>query len=194
MNNSSSPFEIFKEWLEEAKKKETSYPEAFTLSTVSQQGQPSSRTLLLRGLTDTHYTFFTNYDSKKSLEIKNNSKASMLFYWKSTRKQIRIEGLCSFSSPEVSDNYWNNRAYESCLHATVSKQSKTIKTEQSKINSLFENIRIKHPIKISRPRNWGGFDLKPSYFEFWEEGDHRWHKRVNFTLKDSKWVSENLYP
>ena len=182
----SSPFEVFKSWLEEAKKTEPNYPEAFSLSTTSKDGQPSSRTLLLKGVTDTHYTFFTNYDSKKGLEIKANSKASMLFYWRSTKKQIHIAGTCKFSSPEVSDNYWNSRPYESRLHAFASKQSKVLKEiEKSKINSILKNLKAKYPIDIPRPENWGGFDLTPTYFEFWEEGHFRWHKRLAYTLGDS---------
>ena len=189
-----SPFKIFKSWVEEAKESEDSYPEAFTLATVSNDGQPSARTLLLRGITDTHYTFFTNYNSKKGLELQENSKATMLFYWKSTKKQIRVEGICTKSSKEVSDDYWNQRAYESRLHAFVSKQSQNIDIEPAEVNSLFKEVRTKHPLEIPRPENWGGFDLKPTYFEFWEEGDYRWHKRNSFTLKENVWVSSRLYP
>ena len=190
----NSPFEVFKDWFDEAKKNEESYPEAFTLSTVSKDMQPSSRTLLIRGISDTHYTFFTNYDSKKGVELEENSKASMLFYWKSTKKQIRIQGQCKFSSKKVSDDYWNNRPYESRLHAYVSQQSKSIEIEQSKINELFKNVRSEHPLEIPRPKNWGGFDLTPDYFEFWEEGEFRWHKRICFDLKDNEWLVSRLYP
>jgi pyridoxamine 5'-phosphate oxidase len=192
--SSSSPFEIFNVWFSEAKEHESSYPEAFTLSTVSKKGQPSSRTLLLRGFSDTHYTFFTNYNSKKGSELKEIAKASMLFYWKSTKKQIRIEGTCTYSSKEVSDNYWKNRPYESRLHAFVSKQSEVLQIDQSKVNSLFKQVRTDYPLDIPRPLNWGGFDLKPHYFEFWEEGDFRWHKRLSFSLDGDNWRTERLYP
>jgi len=194
LNNFKSPFEAFKAWLDEAKESEPNYPEAFTLSTVSKEGLASARTLLLRGISESHYTFFTNYNSKKGFEIQSNPKASMLFYWKSIKKQVRIEGTCSLASSEVSDQYWNNRPYESRLHAYVSKQSQTIDLEPSQINSLFKSVRAEHPIEIPRPKNWGGIDLKPNYFEFWEEGDYRWHKRVSFSLEDSQWSSKLLYP
>jgi len=191
---SNSPFEIFKDWFNEAKENETSYPESFTLSTVSKDNQPSSRTLLVRGISDTHYTFFTNYESQKGLELIENKKASMLFYWKSTKKQIRIQGQCKFSTEKVSDDYWNNRPYESRLHAYVSKQSQNIEIEQSKVNELFKKVRSEHPLEIPRPKNWGGFDLTPDYFEFWEEGEFRWHKRMCFDLKDNEWLISRLYP
>ncbi len=193
----SEPFDIFKTWLEAAKELEPSYPESFTLSTISQKGQPSSRTLLLRGLSDTHYTFFTNYNSKKGLEILFNPKASMLFYWKSIKKQVRIEGTCKPSSNEVSDEYWKNRPYESRLHAYVSEQSKKIELSKSEVNKKFKDTRTEYPIDIPRQKNWGGYDFIPNYFEFWEEGDFRWHKRVSFELDTNNkenWLKNQLYP
>lgn len=194
MSSLQKPFETFHLWFNEAKEKEESYPEAFTLSTVSQKGQASSRTLLLRGLGEEQFTFFTNYNSKKGQELSQNSKASMLFYWKSTKKQIRIQGECRKSSAKVSDNYWKGRPYESRLHAFVSNQSQELSLSSSEINSLFKELRSKYPENIPRPENWGGFNLEPRYFEFWEEGDFRWHKRQSFELSAQEWITKSLYP
>jgi len=190
----NDPFKKFNDWFEKAKETEFSYPESFTLSTVSNNLQTSSRTLLLRGISESELTFYTNYNSKKGSELGENNKASMLFYWKTTQKQIRVEGQCEKSSSTASDEYWAKRPYESRLHAFVSKQSEVINLNKSEINSLFKEVRSKYPTDIPRPEHWGGFNLKPNYFEFWEEGDFRWHKRESYTLINNEWTLKSLYP
>lgn len=174
---------------------EESYPDAFSLATSTPSGRPSCRTVLLK-LYDSHsFTFFTNYDSQKGKELIANPQASMLFYWKSLKKQIRIHGEFIKSNKQVSDDYWSTRPYESCLHAYISKQSSELKLSRSEINNLMKETRRKFIKEIPRPDNWGGFTLTPDYFEFWEEGDFRWHKREIFKLNSEKlWESKKLYP
>ena len=190
-----NPFRLFTTWYEKAFDSEDSYPDAFSLATVNSQNQPSNRTVLLKLYDDESFTFFTNYDSQKGLELQENPKASMLFYWKTLKKQIRIQGEFYKSSKKTSDDYWITRPYESRLHAYLSKQSRELKLSTSQINSLMKETRAMHPTEIPRPENWGGFTLKPVYFEFWEEGDFRWHKRNTFTLSSNNtWETKKLYP
>lgn len=194
-NDTKNPFKIFKDWYTQALKSEDSYPDAFSLSSSTLEGRPSCRTVLLKIYDEQSFTFFTNYNSQKGQELIKNPQASMLFYWKTLKKQIRIQGDFIKSSKEVSDNYWSTRPYESCLHAFISNQSDELKLSSSEINNLMKETRRKHPQQIPRPENWGGFTLTPDYFEFWEEGDFRWHKRMVFKLNDEKkWDTKKLYP
>ena len=189
-----NPFEIFETWYKEAQEKEEHYPDAFTLSTASKDSIPSARTVLLKLHDKKSFTFFTNYESQKAQEIMENKNVHMLFYWKSSQKQIRIEGKAQRSSKITSDQYWVTRPQDSRLHAALSKQSDTL-PESFDYETESKRIKALHLNGIPRPDHWGGFDIIPSYFEFWQEGDFRWHKREAFSLnKSSDWEVEKLFP
>lgn len=189
-----TPFLKFEDWYTEAKKKEDSYPDAFTVSTYGQDGFPSARTVLLKLQDHEKFTFFTNYSSQKGIELLAHPKVHMLFYWKNTEKQIRVRGLATKASKEVSDAYWETRALDSRLHAVLSNQSSEIPSD-FEYKKAFGDLKAKNSTSIARPDHWGGVEIKPDYFEFWEEGEFRWHKRQTFDLSAEKeWNTKILYP
>lgn len=189
-----NPFEIFEDWYKTAQEKEESYPNAFTLSTASKDASPSARTVLLKLNDKKSFTFFTNYNSHKAQEIMENPNVHMLFYWKSTEKQIRIQGTAQRSPKMTSDKYWVTRPEESRLHAALSQQS-SILPKGFDYQEEVKKLKLLNPNGIPRPDHWGGFDIIPNYFEFWEEGEFRWHKRQSFELnKHSDWEAEVLFP
>lgn len=190
----SAPYKIFSTWYEEAKKFEDSYPNAFTLATSTPDGVPSARTILLKRILPEGFVFFTNYNSQKSEELLENPNVHMLFYWKSTKKQIRVRGVIGKASDEISDEYWATREYDSNINSALSQQSSQIKDDFD-YNKALAALKKEHPSSISRPENWGGFVINPQYFEFWKNGENRWHKREVFSLNDeSDWESQLLYP
>ncbi len=190
----STPFKKFDEWLTEAKETEDTYPEAFTLATATSDGVPSARIVLLKKVSSEGFIFFTNYNSEKSEELLENPNAHMLFYWKSLKKQVRVRGVVSKASSEISDAYWAQRAPESNLRSSLSKQSEIIE-EGFDFSTALQKLKEEHPDGISRPENWGGFVIRPQHFEFWTDGANRWHKRETFTLNgNGAWETSVLYP
>ena len=190
----NSPFEKFESWLKEAQKKESSYPEAFSLSTLGEDSFPTSRTVLLKLHDRKKFTFFTNYNSKKSTDLFKHPKAHILFYWKETQKQIRIKGTIQKASKEVSDKYWEGRPLDSRLNTVLSQQSQSI-PEGFDYKKAFDELKAQHPESIARPEHWGGLEITPNHFEFWEEGEFRWHKREVYSLTEgSVWQSDKLFP
>ena len=175
------------DWIQEAKEEGAGLPHALNLATVSQEGQPSSRMVLLKRLSDEGLVFFTDYEGKKGNEILNNNKVAMNFWWEKTNKQIRIEGICIKVSQEESDEYFRSRPRGSQVSAVASKQSEILDSYQSlqRKAKLVESQNA--GIEIKRPNRWGGFIMKPYLFEFWSNQENRLHKRELFTLKDKKW-------
>jgi len=189
-----TPFLKFEDWYAEAQKKEDSYPDAFTLSTLGPDGFPSARTVLLKLHDHEKFTFFTNYGSQKGKELLAHPKVHMLFYWKNTEKQIRVRGTAKKASKEISDSYWKTRALDSRLNAVISNQSSEI-SEGFEYKKAFDELKSKHPTAIDRPDHWGGIEIKPDYFEFWEEGEFRWHQRQSFSLNaENAWETKVLFP
>jgi len=188
-----TPFLKFEDWYAEAKLKESSYPDAFTLSTFGPDGFPSARTVLLKLKDHEKFTFFTNYSSQKGLELSAHPKVHMLFYWKNTEKQIRVRGTAKKASKEVSDAYWKTRALDSRLNAALSDQSSEISSD-FEYKKSFDALKKQNPTSIERPDHWGGIEITPDHFEFWEEGEFRWHKRQTFALTENGWDTKVLYP
>ncbi len=190
----SKPYKLFENWFKKAKKTEHSYPEGFTLATASANAVPSARIVLLKKILPQGFVFFTNYNSQKAKELLENPNAHMLFYWKLSKKQVRIKGIVSKTSNEISNEYWASREYSSNLNAALSQQSSELE-EGFNYKTLIKEFHLKNPKNIIRPKNWGGFIINPEYFEFWENGDHRWHKRDTFTLgANGNWKYSTLYP
>lgn len=190
----SAPFKQFESWFSLAKESENSYPEGFTLATASADGVPSARIVLLKNISPEGFVFFTNYDSDKSKDLLENPNVHMLFYWKSLKKQIRVRGLVSKASSKISDEYWKSRDLESNLSACLSNQSSPIEDDFNFSNSL-KDLKKQNPEHIKRPENWGGFVISPQHFEFWTDGENRWHKRETFTLDgNGNWENATLYP
>ena len=190
------PFKLFEKWFQEAKKKEINDPNALALGTSTKQGIPSVRMVLLKGFNKDGFIFYTNLNSQKGNEIKENPVASMCFHWKSLLRQIRIVGNLKQVDDKVADEYYNSRAYESRIGAWASKQSNILKNRDELLNSL-ENFKKKYNNKenVPRPSYWSGWNLKPSSIEFWLDGDNRIHERLKYSLnKSNNWVKSLLSP
>jgi len=187
-----NPFELFEKWYLEAIESGIIEPNAMNLSTVSKD-KPTSRIVLLKKFNYSGFTFFTNYDSKKGKEIKNNPNACLLFYWDKLFRQIRIEGKIIKISKEESNSYFLERPYLSKVSAIISKQSKKIESRnelEKKINSFLE----KNTDNLERPKNWGGYILIPKYFEFWQGQENRLHDRIVYKKKSKKWNIFRISP
>ena len=188
------PILLFKNWLSEAEKNEIRDPNAMQLATVSKNGMPSVRTVLLKDIIDTSFVFYTNYESRKSNEINETAKGAICFYWKSLNRQVRLTGSINKVSDQVSDKYYQSRSRGSRIGAWASKQSRELESREV----LMEKVKLlesKYDEDIPRPTFWGGFALKPDEFEFWEDGDFRLHDR--FVLKptalENEWIARRYY-
>ena len=191
-----NPFELFEIWFEEAKKKEINDPNALALGTANKEGIPSVRMVLLKGFDKNGFVFYTNLNSQKGNELKNNPNATMCFHWKSLLRQIRIVGTLNQVDDKTADDYYKTRAYESRIGAWASKQSSVLKNRDELLNSL-ENFKKKYNDKdnVPRPIHWSGWNLKPSSIEFWLDGDNRIHERLKYTLDENNtWVKSLLSP
>ena len=190
------PFKLFAQWFAEAKKKEINDPNALALGTASKTGVPSVRMVLLKGFDEDGFVFYTNLNSQKGNELKDNPNATMCFHWKSLLRQIRITGTLKLVDNKTADDYYKTRAYESRIGAWASKQSSVLKSRDELLNSL-ENFKKKYNDKdnVPRPDHWSGWNLKPSSIEFWLDGDNRIHERLKYTLdKNNNWVKNLLSP
>jgi len=181
-------------WIQEAKEKGAGLPHALNLASVSQDGQPSSRMVLLKRLSDEGLVFFTDYEGKKGKEINDNSKVAMNFWWAKTDKQIRIEGRCKKVSEEESDDYFHSRPRGSQVSAAASRQSETLDSYESLLEKAKQIESDNEGKKINRPERWGGYILKPTLFEFWINQENRLHKRDLFILKKEGWEKSLLSP
>ena len=190
------PFQLFEKWFDEAKKKEINDPNALALGTSSKTGIPSVRMVLLKGFNENGFVFYTNLNSQKGNELKENPNASMCFHWKSLLRQIRIVGTLKLVNDKTADDYYKTRAYESRIGAWASKQSSILKSRNELLNSL-ENYKKEYSDKnnVPRPKHWSGWILKPSSIEFWLDGDNRIHERLKYTLvENGNWVKDLLSP
>ena len=190
------PFKLFGEWFNKAKETEINDPNALALATADKNGAPSVRMVLLKDFSDTGFVFYTNLESKKSGDIKNNPNASMCFHWKSLLRQIRIVGTISSVSNQEADNYYNSRAYGSRIGAWASKQSSVLKNRDELYQSI-DNFKKKFPEEksVPRPDYWSGWNLSPNEIEFWLDGDSRIHQRLKYIkLNDKSWKKVLLSP
>ena len=190
-----NPIDLFKKWFSEAEKNEINDPNAVAVASSDKNNQPNVRMVLLKGLSDKGFIFYTNFNSKKGSELKNNQKASMCFHWKSLRRQIRISGKVNVIDNKEADDYFNSRDYGSRIGAWASSQSQVMKNRNEFLNKIkeFEN---KYPDQqnVPRPPHWSGWRLVPKEIEFWLEIKNRVHERLNFRKKEKIWLKEVLYP
>ncbi len=182
------------DWIQEAKEKGVGLPHALSLASVSPEGQPSSRMVLLKRLSDEGLVFFTDYDGKKGQEIINNNKAAINFWWAKTNKQIRIEGVCTKVSKQESDDYFYSRPRGSQISALTSKQSETLESYEDLLKKAKQVESDNEGKDIKRPNRWGGFILKPNLFEFWTNQENRLHKRELFILNEEGWEKSLISP
>jgi pyridoxamine 5'-phosphate oxidase len=189
------PLELFKIWMAKAEKKEIRDPTALSLATTNNAGQPNVRMVLLKGLSPKGFVFYTNLNSSKSNDLKENSKAAMCFHWKSFNRQIRILGSVTQVDVREADLYFNSRSYESKISAWASDQSKPMKQRSELLKKIEDlNEKYKDEKNVPRPPHWSGWCLKPSSIEFWLHKDNRIHERLRYNKIANDWKKEILYP
>ncbi len=188
---SLNPYEQFERWFEEASKSEIIEPNSMIISTATKSGKPSSRVVLLKAFDETGFTFYTNYHSRKGKELEENNQACLLFFWDKLERQVRIEGCVEKVAANLSEEYFLSRPFESQLGATISEQSSEIPSRQY-LEDKLEQARASE--NIHRPDNWGGYILKPHYFEFWQGRASRLHDRIIYEAVQGTWETKRLAP
>ena len=190
------PIQLFKLWMDEAKKAEPNDPNALSLATSDKNNFPSVRMVLLKDFNQNGFVFYTNLNSQKGNELKENPKVAMCFHWKSLLRQIRISGTVTQVNDEVADQYYNSRGYESRIGAWASKQSEELSGRDQLINSIKEyKNKYNDENKVPRPSHWSGWNLSPSSIEFWLDGESRIHERLKYTKDSSgQWRKSLLSP
>ena len=189
-----SPFNLFNNWIEQAFEIDKENANAFVLSTVSKDSLPSSRVVLMRDFSENGLVFYTNYNSKKSLEILSNNNVSANFFWPQLEKQIRIIGKVKKVSEEESNSYFNSRPFESKLGAILSNQSSEIPLDYDFIEKIDALKSQNLSGKVERPKNWGGYIIIINYFEFWQGRPSRLHDRLCYSLENNTWVISRKSP
>jgi pyridoxamine 5'-phosphate oxidase len=191
----NDPIDLFKEWMKEAQKSEPNDPNALALATADRKGIPSVRMVLLKEVNKEGFVFYTNLESQKGNELKENPNASMCFHWKSLLRQVRINGKMSKVSDKDADKYYNSRSYESKIGAWASKQSSILK-DRRELNFLIEEYKKKYPVKkeVLRPKHWSGWNLIPTSIEFWLDGQNRIHERLKYIKDNNVWNKVLLNP
>jgi pyridoxamine 5'-phosphate oxidase len=188
------PFSQFDLWYKERKLLVKTYPDSFSLGTASADGTVSVRTVLLKEYDSRGFVFFTNYESKKGGQLSSNPKASMLFYWPESGRQIRIEGRAEKTTEEESVKYFLSRPRESRIGAWASRQS-TVIPGRAQLDEKVQFYTMKFKGKtIPKPPHWGGFRIIPEMFEFWQEGRFRLHDRLVYTPGKKRWTIKRLAP
>lgn len=188
------PFRLFAAWFEEAVKSKAPMPNAMTLATVSADGKPHARIVLLKDYSREGFTFFTNYESAKGREIKTNRHATLVFYWPALERQIRIEGTLKKTTAGVSDAYFHSRPRNYQIGAWVSHQSKVLK-DPAVLEKRYEELEEKfRGSKVPRPPYWGGYSLSVRLFEFWHGKANRLHDRLVYKKSTGSWKTSRLEP
>ncbi|CAG5083986.1 pyridoxamine 5'-phosphate oxidase [Parvicella tangerina] len=190
----NNPFEQFKSWLDEAVEAQVNEPIATTIATVSKYGQPSARIVYIREITENGFVFFTNYLSKKGVDISANPKGCMNLFWPELERQIRIEGIIEKVPHDVSDAYFADRPKASQIGAHASRQSQPIASRKELEERIHELTNKYNDEPVPRPSNWGGYILVPHHFEFWQGRPNRLHDRVAYNKDDDSWKIVRLNP
>ena len=194
--NLDDPIKLFEIWMEKAKQTEPNDPNAVALATSSKNNVPSVRMVLLKSFNKDGFVFYTNLNSRKGNELKENPNASMCFHWKSLLRQVRITGTVSLVSDDIADEYYSSRAYESRIGAWASNQSQELKNRDELINSIkvYKN-KYSDETKVPRPKHWSGWNLNPQNIEFWLDGENRIHERLLYTKsQNGLWNKALLSP
>ena len=191
----SDPFELLKQWLQEALTAGLLDPNAVALATVSPDGQPSVRAVLLRDLNERGFVFFTNYESRKACDLQHNPKAALLFLWSPLERQVRVEGVVERVSDAESDAYFRTRPRSYQLAAWASPQSQPIPDRaflERRYQAMAERFAGQ---EVPRPPFWGGFRLTPERMEFWKGRANRLHDRLLYIRQpDGSWRIQRLAP
>jgi pyridoxamine 5'-phosphate oxidase len=192
----STPMEQFRRWFDAACSAALDEPNAFVLSTVGDNGQPSSRVVLCKELSDNGFIFYTNYQSRKGREMAGNRRVAATFFWGLLERQVRIEGIVSQISRERSEEYFSGRPRGSQLGAAASVQSSVLDSRLA-LEKSFSECEIRYQgCEIPCPKEWGGYLITPTRCEFWQGRENRMHDRIVYSKPESElhWVTERLSP
>jgi len=188
------PVQQFTTWFNEAMEGKEGEPNACALATVGIDLQPTVRMLLLKSFDARGFVFFTNYESTKGQQLAQNKRASLLFYWPSQERQVRLEGEVEKVSPAESDAYFRNRPRDSQFGSACSKQSR-VASSRSEIDTALQRLMEQAgESSIDRPVHWGGYRLVPKAFEFWQGRENRLHDRLVYRCVGETWKMERLWP
>lgn len=190
-----NPIDLFEQWLEEAIRAKVNEPTAMLVSTVSPEGSPSSRTVLLKELRDGTFVFYTNYTSRKGGHLAANPAIALTFVWHELERQVHIEGTASQLPSEISDAYFQTRPYKSRIGARISPQSNPIPGRAELVKRFVRESARWIGREIERPAHWGGYAVTPVRIEFWQGRASRLHDRILYTrLENGNWKRERLAP
>ena len=189
----ADPLKQFDQWLQEAIRAEIPEPNAMTLATVSKENRPSTRPVLIKGYDERGIVWYTNYESRKGLELYGNPWAALQFHWVELERVVRIEGKVGKISAQESDEYFKSRPLDHRIGAWASPQSQVI-TSRSVIEKAAAKFFQEYPQDPPRPGHWGGYRLKPEFWEFWQGRKSRLHDRLHYRLEGEKWKRERLAP
>jgi pyridoxamine 5'-phosphate oxidase len=188
------PLLFFAKWFNEAVNAKAGEVNAFTLATVDAANKPHARIVLLKGLDDKGFVFFTNYDSAKGHNIADNNNVAAVYFWMELERQVRVEGIIEKVAPEESDAYFQSRPEGSRLGAWASPQSSTIATRNI-LDENYKRYEAQFGADIPRPPHWGGYRIIPNKIEFWQGRSSRMHDRILFTQDDKgNWNKSRLAP
>lgn len=188
------PLAQFGHWMNDSVKSQCDEPNAFVFSSI-QNSKPRSRVVLLKGIHEGQFVFYTNYQSDKGHEVEANPHVSMNFLWLPLQRQVRVEGIISKVPTDLSDNYFQKRPRGSQLGAIASPQSKKM-SSRSELESLFEKAEkdFQGSEVLPRPAHWGGYQIKPTFIEFWQGRDNRMHDRICYQLVNNQWETYRVAP
>lgn len=191
----ATPFTLFQEWLADAEKTEPNDPNAMSIASVGADGMPSVRMVLLKGVDERGFVFYTNLESQKGHELIAHPKAALCFHWKTLKRQVRVEGEVSLVSHEEADAYYASRARDSRIGAWASKQSQAMQG-RFELEQRVAKYALKFNIgTIPRPPFWSGFRVTPSKIEFWKDKPFRLHERIVYLrAADGGWNTSTLFP
>jgi pyridoxamine 5'-phosphate oxidase len=188
------PIDLFRTWLIDAEQREPSDPTATALATVGSDGRPVVRMVLLRGFDERGFVFYTNTESRKGRDLRHNPYAALCFHWKSTDRQVRVEGPVELVDEREADDYFASRTHGSQIGAWASKQSEPLGS-RFELETQVAKYALRFAIgKTPRPPFWAGYRIRPELIEFWEKRPFRLHDRALYTHTAEGWRTEKLYP
>ncbi len=192
----ANPYMLFDDWFKQAEKTEINDPGAMCLATISKDGFPAARMVLLKEADERGFKFHSNGQSRKGKELEQNSNAALCFHWKSLRKQVRVEGVIYSVGEAESTTYFRTRTRQSQIGAWASQQSNALDTYQTLLDAHGHyQEKFKNEEQIPKPEYWVGYRLEPTLFEFWQDGTHRLHQRHVYIPDDQgEWSIGMLYP